>query len=109
MEQYNYNRLGPYNNSNNNNHWPSQYPNNQQQQQQQPRQEFFERSNFELRSLPTDNNGYYGDRSSYPMPGGNNYNQNRQTNFNGSGGGRGYDNQQSFIHTGRQVCLLIVF
>jgi hypothetical protein len=104
MEQYNYNRPMSYNNGNN--PWPNRYPNDQQ------RQEFFERSNFQLRSLASDNNEYYGSRPSYPMSGGNNYNQNRQAPFNGNSG-RNYDNQQSnydpnFIHLGAQVCFLTI-
>jgi len=105
MEQYGYGRSAPYDNGNN--RWPSRYPINQQQQQQ--RQEFFERSNFELRSVAPDNNGSYGGRSSHHMSGGNNYNHDRQPSFND--GGRGYDNQQSnydpnFIRAIAQVCLL---
>ncbi len=104
-EQYNYNRPVSYNNGNN--QWSNRYPNDQQQ-----RQQVFERSNFELRSLVSDNNEYYGGGPSYLMSGGNNYNQNRQANFNGNGG-RGYNNQQSnydpnFIHPGAQVCFLTI-
>lgn len=105
MEQYNYGRSGPYNNGND--HWQPRYPIDQRQQ----RQEYFEQSNFELRSLASDNNGYYGNRQQNHMTGGNNYNQDRQQQpFNN--GGRGYDNQQSnydsnFIHNIPQVCLSI--
>ena len=101
MGQHNYNRPGPYNNGNN--HWPSRHPNDRQQE----RQEFFERSNFELRTLASDNNEYYGDRPAYPMSGGHAYNPNRQSHFNNTG--RAFDNQQSnydphSIRAGAQVC-----
>ncbi|CAF0959548.1 unnamed protein product [Adineta steineri] len=86
--QFNYNQSAPYNN-NGNDRWPSRYPANLQQQQQRP--EFFDRPNFETRSLPSNNNnGYYDNRPPQLMSGGNNYNNERQLQFNG-----GFSNQQS--------------
>jgi hypothetical protein len=95
----------PHNNGNNQR--PNQYPNNHHQQQQS-----FEQSNFRSQPVASDNSGHYGNRSSYPMPGGYNYNQNQQGPFNGNNG-RGYDDQQSnydpnFSHPGTQVCFLTI-
>ncbi len=106
MEQYNYGRPIPYNNGNN--RWPVRYPVEQQQ-----RQEFFERSNFELRALASENNEYYGGRPAQHISRGNNYNHDRQPRFN-DGGSRGYGHQQSnynpnFIPAVTQVCLLLIF
>lgn len=104
MEPYNYNNQqpGPYNNGNN--YWPPQhYPNERQQQ----RQEFFERSNFELHSIASDNNGHYNDRPTYPMSRpDNNFNPNPPTHFNS--GRNGYNTPPSnydrnFMHAGPQV------
>lgn len=107
-QQHGYNRPMPYNNGND--RWPARYPVEHQQQQ---RQESFERSNFELRSLASDNNGYNNNnRPPHHMSGENNYNYDRQPHFNN--GGRGYDNQQSnynpnFMHNNAQVCLSMIF
>lgn len=109
MEQYNYynNQPRPYDN-NGNNYWPPRHPTDHYQQQ--PRQEFFERSNFELRSRASDNNGYYNDQSAYPMARAeNNFNQNQPTYFNNARDGYNNNNNQSvnydrnYMHGGPQV------
>ncbi|CAF3359818.1 unnamed protein product [Rotaria sp. Silwood1] len=91
MNQYSYGRSAPYNNGND--RWPSS-----RRPVVQQREEFFERSNFELQSLASDNNGYYGGgagggRPAHLMSRGNNYVDEQQSRFDGRGGG--YDNQQS--------------
>ncbi|CAF1539825.1 unnamed protein product [Rotaria magnacalcarata] len=87
-EQYNYAQSAPYNNGNN--RWPGRHPVDQQ------REKFFERSNFELQSLASDNTGYYsGSRPSQLMSRGNNYEHEQQQRFNGGGGGGRYDSRPS--------------
>lgn len=105
MEQYNYNNQQPGLYNNGNNYWPSRHPNERQQQ----RQEFFERSNFELHSIASDNNGHFNDRSSYPMSRpDNSFNRNPNPPAHFNEGRNGYNNQPSnydrnFMHAGPQV------
>ncbi|MBL8086378.1 MAG: hypothetical protein JNN26_27360 [Candidatus Obscuribacter sp.] len=118
MEQYNNNinnnnQPRPYDN-NGNNYWPPRHPNDyyhpqqqqlqqQQQQQQQQRQEFFERPNFEIRSFASDNNRYYDDRPSYPMPTrtDNNFNQNQPAHFNNARNGYNNNNHHQLSNYDR--------
>ncbi len=108
LEPYAYDRPVPYNNGND--RWPPRYPMNPPPPQ--PRQEIFQRTNFELQSLATDtnNNGFYGNRPSHHMSEGNQFNSNQQPRFNN--GHQGYDNPQAnydpnFIRPSAQVCLFI--
>ena len=74
-QPYNYHQPGSFQNGNGG--WPSRPPMDEQ------RQEFFERSNFQLQSIATNANEYHGGRSSQPMNNAHQYNHQQQPPFNG--------------------------
>jgi hypothetical protein len=76
MNQYSHGPSGSYHNQNNHDNWSWRPPMAQQ------RQEFFERSNFELRSIASNDNHHYNGRPSQVIPVENNQQYQQAMSFN---------------------------
>lgn len=87
-ERHSYSRPAPYNTGTD--RWPARYPVEQQ------REEVFERSNYELRSLATNNNEYYAARPpAQHISRANTYDRDQPPQFNRRDSSQEYNHQQS--------------